>query len=54
MLILLIVAINTVPQLYKHEELMYFGTLKLIFNYLLVEWLYKGLEDFKFITNRTI
>lgn len=54
MLILLIVAINTVPQLYKHKELMYFGTLKLIFNYLLVEWLYKGLEDFKFITNRTI
>lgn len=54
MLILLIVAINIVPKLYEYRELMYIGALKLIFNYLLIEWLYKGLEDFKFITNRTI
>lgn len=54
MLILLIVAINIVPKLYEHRELMYIGALKLIFNYLLIEWLYKGLEDFKFITHRTI
>ena len=54
MLIILIVAINVVPKLYENRELMYIGALKLIFNYLLVEWLYKGLEDFKFITNRTI
>lgn len=53
-LILLIAAINIIPQLYEHKELMYIGVFKLIFNYLLVEWLYKGLEDFKYITNRTI
>lgn len=54
MLILLIIAINIIPKLYEHRELMYIGAFKLIFNYLLIEWLYKGLEDFKFITNRTI
>lgn len=54
MLIILIIAINIVPKLYEHRELMYIGALKLIFNYLLIEWLYKGLEEFKFITNRTL
>lgn len=54
MLILLIIAINMVPKLYENKELMYIGALKLVFNYLLIEWLYKGLEDFKFITNRTV
>ena len=53
-LIILIIATITLPQLYNHKELMFIGALKLIFNYLLVEWLYKGLEDFKFITTRTI
>ena len=54
MLIILIITINIVPQLYEHKDLMYIGALKLLFNYLLVEWLYKGLENFKFITTRTI
>lgn len=54
MLVILIIAINIVPKLYENRELMYIGALKLVFNYLLIEWLYKGLEDFKFITNRTI
>lgn len=54
MLIVLIIAIYTIPKFYEYKELMYIGALKLICNYLLVEWLYKGLEDFKFITIRTI
>lgn len=33
---------------------MFVGAFKLFFNYLLVEWLYKGLEYFKFITIRTL
>lgn len=53
-LILLIIAIETVPKLYEHRDIMYIGVLKLIFSYLLIEWLYKGLENFKFITTRTI
>lgn len=54
MLVILIVAIYVVPKLCEYKELMYIGALKLVCNYLLVEWLYKGLEDFKFITIRTI
>lgn len=33
---------------------MYIGALKLICNYLLIDWLYKGLEEFKYVTIRTI
>lgn len=54
MLIILIVAINSIPQFYVHRELMYIGVFKLIFQYLMIEWLYKGLENFKYITTRTI
>ena len=52
--ILLLVAMHTVPKLQENYELMWIGVLKLVFNYLLIEWLFKGLEDFKYVTNRTI
>lgn len=53
-LIVLLLAVWLVPDLQKHREMMYIGALKLIFNCLLIEWFYKGLENFKFITQRTI
>ena len=53
-LVLLVGSIFIVPQLNEHKDLMYIGVLKLVFNYLLIEWFYKGLEDFKYITVRTI
>ena len=53
-LIVLLLAVWFVPDLQKHQEMMYIGALKLIFNCLLIEWFYKGLENFKFITQRTI
>ena len=43
-----------IPKLYEYKELMLFGALKLIFNYLNIEWLYKGLENFKYITVRSV
>ncbi len=52
--ILLLFAMHTVPKLYENYDLMWIGVLKLVFNYLLIEWLYKGLEDFKYVTKRTI
>ena len=52
--ILLLIAMHAVPKLQENYELMWIGVLKLVFNYLLIEWLYKGLEDFKYVTNRTI
>lgn len=54
MLVLLIISIYAVPKLYEHRELMWAGALKLAFNYLLINWLFQGLEDFRYITIRTI
>ena len=53
-LIALLVSMFTVPQLRENSHLMWIGVLKLISNYLLIEWLYKGLEEFKYITSRTV
>lgn len=53
-LLVLIVSIFLVPDLNCHKELMFMGAFKLIFNYLLIEWLYKGLEDFRYITIRSV
>lgn len=43
-----------VPSLREHGHLMAFGALKIAFSALLVEWLYRGLEDFRYITVRTV
>ena len=53
-LVALIIAVLSVEQLREHWHLMAVGALKLVTNYMLIEWLYKGLEQFKFITIRTI
>lgn len=53
-LIILAIATLLIPQLYAHGELMIFGAFKITFNFLLIEWFYKGLEDFKYITIRTL
>jgi len=43
-----------VDQLRGHWNLMIIGSLKLVMSYLLIEWLYRGLEEFRFITIRTL
>ena len=48
------VATALVPQLRVNAGLMCVGMCKLVFNLFLVEWLYKGLEDFRYITLRTV
>jgi len=53
-IIALILTFFTIPELYRYSELMGIGLLKLIFNLFLIEWFYKGLEDFKYITIRTL
>lgn len=53
-IIVLIIATYSIPKLYENAELMFFGGFKLFFNLFLIEWFYKGLEDFKYITVRTI
>ena len=49
-LIVLCISIYTISQLYVYKELLFIGVFKLAFNYLNVDWLYKGLENFKYIT----
>lgn len=53
-LIFLIGAIYTIPELQRNEKLMHIGILKLISNTLLIDWFYKGLEKFRYITNITL
>lgn len=53
-LFILLIAIYTVPKLQENCYLMWIGVLKLLSNFLLIEWFFKGLEDFKYVTNRTI
>lgn len=50
----LIIAIYSIPKLYENRDLMWIGALKLVSSYLLIDWLYKGLEEFKYVTDRTI
>lgn len=44
----------TIPTLRENHELMWFGCIKLISNFFLIEWFYKGMENFRYITVRTI
>lgn len=47
-------AVNNIYKLKIYKELFYIGSAKLIFSVFLIEWLYKGLENFKYITTRSI
>lgn len=51
---LLIAGVIFVPRFRENSELFLIGISKILFNFLLIEWFYKGLEDFKFITMRTL
>jgi len=53
-IIALWIAIYTVPALMPHRELLYAGLVKLFFNLFLMEWFFMGIEDFKYITNRSL
>ena len=53
-LIALFLCINLVPQFIQYRKLLYIGSIYVIANFLLIEWLYKGLEDFAYITKRTL
>lgn len=48
------IAMYTIPTLSPHRDLLYVGIIKLIFNLFLMEWFYIGMENFKYITLRSI
>lgn len=52
--IILVTVILVVPSLSPYSDLLYIGVCKLFFNFFLIEWFYAGVEDFKYITIRSI
>lgn len=42
------------PQLSQYKELFYTGSAKILFTAFLIEWFYTGLEDFRYITIRSV
>lgn len=51
---ILICCTYTIPTLRENHQMMWYGAIRLVGNFMLIEWFYKGLEDFKYITYRTI
>ena len=47
-------AMYIVPKLTPYRDLLYVGLIKLVFNLFIMEWFFMGIEDFKYITNRSI
>lgn len=50
----LIVLIQLIPSFVEHEKLLYIGVGQLFATTLVVEWFFKGIEDFKYVTIRSI
>lgn len=53
-LLILTVCVFCIPQIKEYRFLFWIGAAKILANTMLIEWLFKGLEDFKYITIRTI
>ena len=49
-----VLAINNVPKFEQYLGLFYVGAAKIFFTTFLVEWFYSGIEDFRYITLRSI
>lgn len=53
-LILYFIIVKSIPKLSGYSELLYIGGAKILFTNFLVEWLYTGIEKFRYITIRSI
>ncbi len=49
-----ILSIFFLPKFHEYKELLYWGAVSLFFTSLLIEWLYQGVENFRYIAIRTI
>ena len=50
----LLVCTFTIPKLSEYKDFLLVGVAKLIFNVFLIEWFYQGIQDFKYITIRSL
>ena len=53
-LVLYILSIETIPNFSQYRNLLYIGATQIFFGTFAVEWLFRGLEEFKYITIRTL
>lgn len=53
-IIALLVCTCCIPKLFQYKTLFFIGVIKLASNLFLVEWFYKGMEDFSYITKRAL
>lgn len=53
-IIVYVILVSFIPQFHEHASLFYIGIAKIIFTAFLLEWFFTGLEDFKFITIRSL
>ncbi len=53
-LVVYFVVIATIPRLREYSDLFYLGAVKILFTALIVEWFFTGIENFKYITLRSI
>lgn len=49
-----LLCIAAIPKLRQYDELFYIGTGKILFTVFLVEWFFTGIENFRYITLRSI
>lgn len=53
-LIIYILLVITIPQLRQYSELFYIGSAKILFTLFLAEWFFAGIENFRYITLRSV
>lgn len=53
-LLIFVICVCLIPKLNEYKQFMYIGALKIISNFLLINWFFQGLEEFKYVTIRTI
>lgn len=50
----LFISIYSIEKFEGYKDLLFIGSLKLFGTYLMIDWFYKGIEEFRFITIRTL
>ena len=50
----LFISIHSIEKFAGYKELLFIGSFKLFGTYLMIDWFYKGIEEFRFITVSTL